>query len=128
MFPLVLWEVLGRPAGVAVLEIMQGARSDAELSQRLRPLQAEIEGDSIQQAKAMISVIDNLRPDVVRLLVWTIRGLSIAQVLSRSPDEIRASLDTLRRMMDASRRAGVFEVEAGHTAGDEDGAPHRASG
>ena len=41
--PELVWEVLSRPSGVAVLEILQGSRSDPVLAERLAPLQAQIE-------------------------------------------------------------------------------------
>jgi AcrR family transcriptional regulator len=46
-FPQIVWEVLSRPSGVAVLEILQGSRSDPDLTTRLAPLQAEIEQNAL---------------------------------------------------------------------------------
>ena len=37
---LVLWEVLSRPSGLAVLEILQASRSDPELAELVTPMQA----------------------------------------------------------------------------------------
>lgn len=99
-FPEVAWDVLSRPEGVAVLEIMQGSRSDRDLAERLRPLQIEIERDSIDLVTAIAGEagMDAAAPGV-RLVVWAIRGLSIAQLLVEDPAEIRKSVRLLRRLL-----------------------------
>jgi len=99
-FPEVAWDVLSRPSGVAVLEIMQGSRSDPALAERLRPLQIEIERDSINLVKSLAGEagMDTAAPGV-RLVVWAIRGLSVAQLLVEDPGEIRKSVRLLRRLL-----------------------------
>lgn len=99
-FPEVAWDLLSRPSGVAVLEILQGSRSDPELAERLRPLQIEIERDSIALVSALAGEagMDTAAPGV-RLVVWAIRGLSIAQLLVEDPGEIRKSVRLLRRLL-----------------------------
>lgn len=102
---LVVWDVLSRPSGVAVLEIMIGARSDPVLAEKLSELQAKIEKDSfafMAQFKEQFGEL--VSPAAVRLVHWTIRGLSIANVLTTRPQEIRDSLDLLRRILDTYRR------------------------
>jgi hypothetical protein len=49
--PQVAWEVLSRPSGVAVLEVLQGSRSDPELAERLLPMQSTIETESFAWAR-----------------------------------------------------------------------------
>lgn len=99
-FPEVAWDVLSRPSGVAVLEILQGSRSDADLAARLRPLQIEIERDSLDLVVSMAGQagMDTSAPGV-RLVVWAIRGLSVAQLLVEDPAEIRKSVRLLRRLL-----------------------------
>jgi AcrR family transcriptional regulator len=53
-FPQIVWEVLSRPSGVAVLEILQGSRSDPDLTVRLAPLQAEIEQNALSLLGALV--------------------------------------------------------------------------
>lgn len=99
-FPEVAWDVLSRPAGVAVLEILQGSRSDPELAARLRPLQMEIERDSFSLVTALAGDAGLDTSAVgVRLVVWAIRGLSIAQLLVDEPAEVRKSVRLLRRLL-----------------------------
>nr|WP_239556486.1 TetR/AcrR family transcriptional regulator [Dyella flava] len=100
MLPKMIWDVLSRPSGVAVLEILQGSRSDAVLAKRLGPLQAKIERDSIQRIEKY-DMLASPQPHLamVRLLVWAVRGLSIANVLVRKPSEIGESVELLSEML-----------------------------
>ena len=114
-FPEVAWNLLSRPSGVAVLEILQGSRSDPELADRLRPLQTEIE-------RASFALVTSLAGEAgmdagasgVRLVVWAIRGLSIAQLLVEDPAEIRKSVRLLRRLLsialDREQEAGTAQT------------------
>ena len=87
--PEVAWEVLSRPEGVAVLEVLQGARSDEELARRLKPLQIAIEKDSFQAVDRVAEAAGIPVPPVVkRLMVWSVRGLSIAELLAEEPGEM----------------------------------------
>ncbi len=108
MFTEVLWKVLGRPAGVAVLEIMQGARSDPTLSSRLRPLQARIERDSLKRGAELLGRTTGVHPDAARLAVWAIRGLSIAKLVSTRPAAAEKSVELLRDMFKVALDAGLF--------------------
>jgi AcrR family transcriptional regulator len=94
----IAWERLRSPTGIAVLEMMIGARSDAELAARLAPLQAEIEQDSFARAHEWAGS-DEGHPDLARLAVWTMRGLALARVLSRDKAEVERSFRLLERML-----------------------------
>jgi AcrR family transcriptional regulator len=99
-FPEVAWEVLSRPGGVAVLEILQGSRSDPDLAARLKPLQIGIERDSIELVRSIAGDAGlETAAAGVRLMHWAIRGLSIAQLLVDDPAEIRRSVRLLRRLL-----------------------------
>jgi len=106
--PQVVWAVLSRPAGVAVLEIMQGSRSDPVLAERLKPLQMRIETDSMRQAAQIAAALGQTSsPAMVRLIVWAIRGLSIAATLADDPAAIEDSVRLLGGLIaEASRRGG----------------------
>lgn len=108
MMPRVLWDVLGRPAGVAVLEVMQGSRSDPVLSTRLTALQAAIEKDSLKQAGTLLGK-SGVSLEAARLMVWAIRGLSIARVLSPDPEQVARSVDMLQKMLAAALDSGVLK-------------------
>ncbi len=105
--PELVWEALSRPSGVAVLEILQGSRSDAVLAERLAPLQAQIERESFAPAARFSADLGELAsPAMMRLVHWAIRGLSVAQLLAEKPEEVPESVRLLRRMMEALVREG----------------------
>jgi AcrR family transcriptional regulator len=100
-FPEIVWDVLSRPSGVAVLEILQGSRSDPALAERLAPIQAQIERNALAQMDRWYGAEGTASKAAMRLVVWAIRGLSIAQVLAPDPDEIPKSVALLRRLLEA---------------------------
>jgi hypothetical protein len=99
-FPQIVWEVLSRPSGVAVLEILQGSRSDPDLTERLAPLQAEIEQNALALLERWFGDGRKRPRPLMRLVVWAVRGLSIAQVLAPDPEEIEKSVTLLRRLLE----------------------------
>jgi AcrR family transcriptional regulator len=111
-FPRVLWEILSRPAGIAVLEIMQGSRSDPTLAERLKPLQREIEQDSFKRAGSMIVGKHGAKASAVsvRLMVWAIRGLSVASMLTDEPEEVEKSVKLLQSMLAAALDQDVLRI------------------
>ena len=99
-FPEIAWRVLSRPSGVAVLEVLQGSRSDPDLAARLAPLQAQIEQNALELLGHWFGETTPGAKAAMRLVVWAIRGLSIAQVLAPDPEEIEKSVTLLRRMFE----------------------------
>lgn len=98
--PEVMWSVLSRPEGVAVLEVLQGARSDEELNRRLKPLQIAIEKDSFIAVDRVADAAGIPVPPVMkRLIVWSIRGLSVAELTAEEPGEMVKSVRLLRRLL-----------------------------
>lgn len=97
-YPEAVWKVLSRPSGIAVLEILQGSRSDTDLARKLRPVQARIEADAREKSNSQIGGDAPL--ELMRLIVWAVRGLSIAKVLApdqnRIPDAVALLRDLIR--------------------------------
>lgn len=110
-WPEMLWRVFSQPSGLAVLEILQAARSDPELADRVKATQQAIEDlarDSMRsefQAPTDAAFVDRMR-----LIVWAVRGLSIAQVLIKDPQEIGRSIDLFSQILKAAEQAGVFRT------------------
>lgn len=99
--PELAWDVLSRPSGVAVLEVLQGSRSDPALAERLHPLQSTIESESFAWARRYDEIFGaQITEPLLRLIVWAARGLSVAQTLDGSADFGKA-IALLRRMIDA---------------------------
>lgn len=107
----VVWEVLSRPSGVAVLEILQGSRSDPVLAERLKPVQAKIEAN----ARRIVERNTGLRGDralaLMRLIVWSARGLSIAKVLAPDGEKVGDAVAMLRDMLENSIRTGHIKLD-----------------
>ena len=109
-YPRVTWEVLGRPSGLAVLEIMQGSRSDPELAEKLRPIQARIEAEAFNHLEPGLGA--GTIAELLRLIVWTVRGLSIENVLATEPGQVAKTLDVLRSLIEAGIKTGYLHPEA----------------
>ncbi len=111
-WPTMLWEVFSQPSGLAVLEILQAARSDSELSERVTATQQAIEDLAQEGMKSSFNAGSNPHlMDEMRLIVWAIRGLSIAQVLIKDPLEIGRSVELFSRILKAAEQAGVFRSQ-----------------
>ena len=109
-YPEMAWEVLSRPSGVAVLEIMQGSRSDPQLCEMLAPVQARIEKEALEFTHLAAAQDARGAMAVMRLVVWAIRGLSIAQVFAPAPGSVRDSVKVLKRLMAAGLETGMLSV------------------
>jgi AcrR family transcriptional regulator len=108
-WPAMLWQVFSQPSGLAVLEILQAARSDRDLSDRVTATQQAIEELATATMKARFKTpADGAFVDRMRLVVWAIRGLSIAKVLIKDPEEIGRSVELFSRILAAAEDAGVF--------------------
>lgn len=77
-WPKLLWSVLSRPPGMAVLEILQATRSDPELAALVVPMQEAVEQSALTVMRGAFGGDETLARTVMRLMVWSVRGLSIA--------------------------------------------------
>lgn len=107
-YPEAVWNVLSRPSGLAVLEILQGSRSDKALARKLRPLQARIEADAVARLEKEMGRSQNL--PLMRLIVWAVRGLSIAKVLAAEDDRVEDSVYVLRELIRAAMETGLLSL------------------
>ncbi len=98
-FPSTMWEVISRPAGIAVIEIMLASRSDPEFAKRLRTEQQQIDREAhvwVVEHMAIAGIDD--RPDgeaIHRLFVAAVRGLALEQLFMRNKAEVMRSIDVL---------------------------------
>ena len=109
-YPDMAWDVLSRPSGVAVLEILQGSRSDPQLCEKLAPVQTRIETEALDFTRLAAPGESRGAMALMRLVVWAIHGLSVAQVLAPAPGSIRDSVKLLRRLMEAGLETGILSV------------------
>ena len=109
-YPETVWTVLSRPSGVAVLEILQGSRSDATLREMLQPTQARIEREALNFTRLAATEEDRAGAmALMRLIVWAVRGLSVAEVLDPQHN-VGGSIKLLKKLMGAGLETGVLSV------------------
>lgn len=77
-WPKILMDVLGMPSGIAVLEILLASQSDKDLTETVRNRQAEVEEAALATMRADLGGKAESAMAVKRLMVWAVRGLSIA--------------------------------------------------
>jgi len=105
-----VWTVLSRPSGVAVLEILQGSRSDPVLAERLAPAQARIEQDALHNTERATGLDRTTALSLMRLMVWSARGLSIARVLAPDKDHVADAMELLRRLIENAISTGELTL------------------
>lgn len=102
--PAVIWELGKRPAGIAMIEIMTGSRSDPELAERLGPIFEESEiADLAAIAGTLTNAGLNLPLDVplARLVIAAVNGLVMTRALSSAPDDLDQSVERLCEVLEA---------------------------
>lgn len=117
-FPEIVWDVLSRPSGIAVLEILQGSRSDPEVADKLAPIQRRIEEDALVHTTQRSGLTKESALAIMRLIVWSARGLSIAQILASDPSRIREAVQLLSQLIEAGLQTGVLKYEEGQSTAD----------
>lgn len=105
-WPQLLWTVLSRPSGMAVLEILQATRSDADLAALVVPMQEAVEQSALAVMRGAFGGDEALALSVMRLMVWTVRGLSIAERYLPHRAETEASIALLCRLLQQAAPGG----------------------
>lgn len=116
-WPKLLWQVLGRPSGLAVLEILQAARSDAELETVVVPMQEEVEARALKVMQSAFGGDTTLARTVMRLMVWSVRGLTLAERHLPHRDENGAAVDMLSRLLEMAAPEGNMDSLASFPVG-----------
>lgn len=97
--PAMMWSVISRPSGVAVMEIMLASRADPELAERLRMMQTAIyerARDFVMHRHTEAGM--NARADghtIYRVLLAAIRGLALESVFMNDDEDVEAALGVL---------------------------------
>lgn len=112
-WPKILLDVLGRPSGVAVLEILQASQSDSELSSIVRESQANVEAAALDTLRQDLGGEVSSALAVMRLMVWSVRGLSIANRVMPGGIDTAAPIALLSALIEKAAPHGrVTELEA----------------
>lgn len=101
--PEIMWGVISRPAGIAVIEIMLASRSEPGLSEPLRDLQSTIDQRAHLWSEARIRAA-GLTPHpeaaaIHELYVAAVRGLAIEATFMDNADGVQRSLRVLTEIM-----------------------------
>lgn len=116
-YPEAAWNILSRPSGVAVLEILQGSRSDPVLLEKLAPVQARID-EKASEALAR-EFPSGLSLGLLQLIVGAVRGLSIRKVLAPDDESVTEAVTLLQFILASAIRSGDLSkaVKAPQSAG-----------
>lgn len=105
-YPEATWQILSRPSGVAVLEILQGSRSDTALREKLAPVQARI--DSRARELLQEEFPAGVRLPTLNMVVGLARGLSIMQFLKPEGEDVGDAVKLLQQLLRISLEQGGF--------------------
>lgn len=112
-WPKILLDVLGRPSGTAVLEILMASQSDSDLAVTVRDRQKDIEAAALATMRADFGGEEASALTVMRLMVWAVRGMSIAdRVMPGGIDKV-APIALLSALLQfAAPKGSLPELEA----------------
>lgn len=101
--PDMMWGVISRPAGIAVIEIMLASRSDPGLAERLRELQSDIDERAHKWSNDRVRAAGlEQHPDgaaIHELFLAAVRGLAIEATFMNNQDNVQRALRLLGDMM-----------------------------
>jgi AcrR family transcriptional regulator len=105
-YPDAVWKVLSRPAGVAVLEIFQGSRSDPILAEKLAPTQAKIYAFVRKELESEFPKGPSMA--LLELIVGAARGLSIQKVLTPDDEGVNGAIPLLQTLLRVGLETGAL--------------------
>jgi AcrR family transcriptional regulator len=101
--PQTMWNIISRPSGIAVMEIMLASRSDPDLAKKLRALQTEIDKRAHQWSAERVGAADvPLHPEanaIHEVYVAAVRGLALRATFMNNDAGVQKSLKVLSDMM-----------------------------
>lgn len=105
------WLVLSKPSGLAVIEILLATRRDADLAEQVMPMQRLIEEEalSLVSGSATSDADVTLRLDLMRMIVWSVRGLSIARLTVCDEPEIQRVVELFRKVVISATDAKLLD-------------------
>lgn len=108
-YPAAVWRIMGRPEGVAVLEILQGSRSDPALAHKLAPVQERIEAAAVTALTEEFQRPPSL--PLMQLIVAVARGLAIGNLISEQDEDGRDALSLFQQLLRSWRSTGEARQE-----------------
>lgn len=108
-YPMAVWKLMSRPAGVAVLEIFQGSRSDRILAKKLKPVQAKIDQVAITSLESEFP--HGVSVPLLQLIVGVGRGLAISQVIAPLGRDGKAPVELFQALLRAGAKQGILRPD-----------------
>ncbi len=105
-YPVAAWKLMGRPAGVAIMEIFQGSRSDPVLAEKLKPVQEKIDATAIATLEEELHRAPSI--PLMHLVVAVARGLAISGIISPALRDGESAIDLFARLLEAGIETGVL--------------------
>ena len=101
--PELMWSVMSRPGGIAVMEVMLASRSDPDLAEKLRALQSGIDERAHLWSRERL-VAAGLEPHpeadaIHELYVAAVRGLALEATFMDNAEGVHRSLKVLSDIM-----------------------------
>jgi AcrR family transcriptional regulator len=110
-YPRVACEIDSRPAGIAVLEILLGSRSDKEVADKLTPVRARL--DEVGATLLRQDLRRDPSSSLVFLIIAVSRGLSITETLAPGTDQAAGVIDLLQRLQEGGSHRPAPAAAAG---------------
>lgn len=105
-YPGAVWKMMSRPAGVAVLEILQGSRSDKALADKLAKSYERIEAEAHQRLEQEFP--GGVSMPLYQLIVAVARGLSTNQLIGSGKQGVDGALELFRELLKAGAEKHIF--------------------
>ncbi len=101
--PELMWSVMSRPGGIAVMEVMLASRSDPELAEKLRALQSGIDDRAhLWSRERLLAAGLEPHPEadaIHELYVAAVRGLALEATFMDNTEGVHRSLKVLSDIM-----------------------------
>lgn len=108
-YPDAAWTVLSRPAGIAVMEILQGSRSDPALAAKLAVLHDRIDAEARDRLTQEFP--HGVSTSLLQLIMAVVRGLSLTQLIGDGEEDVQGALRLLKSMLRAGIEAHLFSSD-----------------
>lgn len=106
-YPHAAWTLMGRPAGIAIMEIFQGSRSDPVLAAKLRDVQARIDAIAIARLEEELHRAPSI--PLMQLIVAVGRGLAIGGIISPALQQAEGAVELFQKLIQAGIDKGILD-------------------
>lgn len=106
-YPRAAWTLMGRPAGIAIMEIFQGSRSDPVLAEKLRAVQERIDAIAIATLEEELHRAPSI--PLMQLIVAVGRGLAIGGIISPALQKSEGAVELFQKLIQAGIDQGILD-------------------